>query len=207
MEEIDVIFYINLESRIDRKEHFLSEMKKLCLDELKIVRIDAVYDIFGAIGCTKSHMKALEQFMENPAWKRCIIFEDDYTFNEDNIEINNNRLREFFSSFTDWEVLLLSSNKNNKPAAKTHVTGVEKIIYSQTTSGYCINKDSAQKLHNNFKESSDALIKFGRSVKHRYALDIYWNSMKMIRYAFTPNMGHQYANYSDIEMRTVRYNC
>ena len=43
MESIDVIFYINLSHRTDRKEHFLSEIKKLCTDETKIVRIDAVH--------------------------------------------------------------------------------------------------------------------------------------------------------------------
>ena len=46
MDHIDVIFYINLSHRQDRKEHMLNELKKLCNDESKIpppvVRIDNV---------------------------------------------------------------------------------------------------------------------------------------------------------------------
>lgn len=109
MEQVSVIFYINLESRTDRKEHFLNEIKKLCIDESKIIRIDAVKDSNGALGCTKSHIKALELFMENPLWDTCIIFEDDYTFYDTNITNNNERLKLFFSSFTDWGILLLAS--------------------------------------------------------------------------------------------------
>ncbi len=95
MEQIDVIFYINLEQRTDRKEHFLQEMKKFCVDESKIVRIDAVYNAIGALGCTKSHIKALEQFMENPAWKTCIVFEDDFTFYNTSVEHNTGLLKSF----------------------------------------------------------------------------------------------------------------
>ena len=74
MEHIDVIFYINLEDRLDRKEHFLNEIRRLCLDEEKVIRIDAVKEKNGALGCTKSHIKTLELFMSNDAWNTCIVF-------------------------------------------------------------------------------------------------------------------------------------
>ena len=142
MEEVDVIFYINLEKRADRKEHFLEEMKKFCVDESKIVRIDAVYNTNGALGCTKSHIKALEQFMANPAWLTCIIFEDDFTLYDTNLENNTGLLKKFFMNFTDWGMLLLASNQNRSPSKDTHVEGIKEVVYSQTTSGYCIHKDS-----------------------------------------------------------------
>lgn len=205
MEQVSVIFYINLESRTDRKEHFLAEIKKLCIDESKIIRIDAVKDSNGALGCTKSHIKALELFMDNPLWDTCMIFEDDYTFYDTSIENNNERLKLFFSNFTDWGILLLASNKGGKPSIKTHIDGIELLTYSQTTSGYCIHKDSVKEIYENFKLSAELLEKSNSKPKH--ALDIYWNKLNMKRYSFKPNMGYQYVSFSDIEKRVVHYMC
>jgi glycosyl transferase family 25 len=205
MEHIDVIFYINLESRIDRKEHFLNEIKKLCIDDSKIVRIDAIKDNNGALGCSKSHIKALETFMENPLWNTCMIFEDDYTLYNTDIQNNNDRLKEFFSNFTDWGILLLSSNRAGKSSIKTHISCVELVTYSQTLSGYCIHKDSVKEIYENFKLSAKLLEKSNSKPTH--AVDIYWNKLTMKRYSFTPNMGYQYSSFSDIEKRHVNYNC
>ena len=205
MEEVDVIFYINLEKRADRKEHFLEEMKKFCVDESKIVRIDAVYNTNGALGCTKSHIKALEQFMANPAWLTCIIFEDDFTFYDTSLENNTGLLKKFFMNFTDWGMLLLASNQNRSPSKETHVEGIKEVVYSQTTSGYCLHKDSVTEVYNNFKESATALEK-GNPI-YQYAVDVFWNRLGMKRYSFSPNMGYQYPGYSDIENRNVSYGC
>jgi len=205
MEQIDVIFYINLEQRTDRKEHFLEEMKKFCVDESKIVRIDAIYNKNGALGCTKSHIKALEQFMANPAWLTCIIFEDDFTFCDTSVENNTGLLKKFFANFTDWGMLLLASNQNKSPSKETHVEGIKEVVYSQTTSGYCIHKDSVTEVYKNFKESAAALEK-GDAI-YQYAVDVFWNRLTMKRFCFSPNMGYQYPGYSDIENRNVSYGC
>jgi glycosyl transferase family 25 len=205
MEQIDVIFYINLERRVDRKEHFLSEIKKLCLDESKIIRIDAIEHENGALGCTKSHIKALEQFMANDAWLTCLVFEDDFSFFDMTPENNNNLLKKFFTNFTSWGMLLLATNQNRLPATSTHVEGIKRVIYSQTTSGYCIHKDSVKGVYENFKESAQLLEK--SDSRHQHAIDVHWNSMIMERYCFFPNMGYQYASLSDIEKRYVCYNC
>ena len=205
MEQVDIIFYINLESRIDRKEHFLSEIKKLCIDECKIVRIDAVKHSNGALGCTKSHIKALELFMANPLWDTCMVFEDDYTFYDTSFKNNNELIKKFFYNFTDWGMLLLSSNQVGKPSQKTHIDCVELVFYSQTTSGYCIHKDSVKDILANFKSSAELLEK--SKIRPQHAIDVYWNELKIKRYAFAPNMGYQYNSFSDIEGRLVNYNC
>ena len=205
MEQIDVIFYINLEKRIDRKQHFLEEIKKFCLDESKIIRIDAIPHENGALGCTKSHMKALEQFMSNDAWKTCMVFEDDFSFYDQSVENNTNLLKKFFTNFTTWGMLLLATNQNRLPATATSVEGINRVIYSQTTSGYCIHKDSVKGVYDNFKESAELLEK--SNSKHQHAIDVHWNSIIMERYCFSPNMGYQYPSVSDIENKYVSYNC
>lgn len=205
MDQVDVIFYINLKSRIDRNDHFLNEIKKLCIDHSKIIRIDAIKHSNGALGCTQSHIKALEIFMENPLWNTCMVFEDDYTFYDTSIQNNNNRIKIFFQNFTDWGMLLLASNQAGKPSTKTHIDSVELVSYSQTTSGYCIHKDSVKELYENFKVSAELLE--GSNSKPQHALDIYWNTLTLKRYSFTPNMGYQYNSFSDIENRHVNYGC
>lgn len=204
MNSVDVIFYINLASRVDRNSHFLEQIKSLTEDMSKVVRIEAVYDPMGALGCSKSHIKALEAFMGNPAWKTCIVFEDDFTFYESSQPINNSLLHKFFINFTDWDMLLLSSNQKSKPIL-TEVPGIEKVCSSQTASGYLTHKGVAQKILDNFKEGAELLANSGNKPLH--AIDMYWENLGLIRYSFLPNMGYQYASMSDIEKKFVDYGC
>jgi len=78
---IDVILYINLSHCVDRKQHCLDEIRKIDLLLIKIQRIDAVYQKDnGALGYIRSHIKALQQFIDHSEWKTCLIMEDDFTF-------------------------------------------------------------------------------------------------------------------------------
>jgi GR25 family glycosyltransferase involved in LPS biosynthesis len=204
MNSVDVIFFINLANRADRRIHFLEQIGALTTDMSKVVRIDAVYHSMGALGCTKSHIKALEAFIENPAWKTCIVFEDDFTFYHSSPLKNNGLLHKFFINFTDWDMLLLSSNQTIPPTS-TEIPEVQKVYRSQTTSGYLTHKGVAQKILANFKESAELLERSGD--KQLHALDIYWEKMDLVRYSFTPNMGYQYASMSDVENKYVEYGC
>lgn len=204
MNSVDVIFYINLASREDRRIHFLEQISALTSDISKVVRIDAVYEPMGALGCTKSHIKALETFIANPAWKTCMIFEDDFTFYDSSQTNNNTLLHKFFLHFDTWDMLLLASNQHMKPTP-TEIPEIQKVNKSQTTSGYLTHKDVAQKILDNFKESAELLANSGN--KQLHALDIYWEKLGLIRYSFTQNMGYQYASMSDVENRFVEYRC
>ena len=66
IECIDAILYINLEHRPDRNEHCLNEIRKIDPLLTKTHRIDAVCNKSnGALGCTLSHIKALQLFLDN----------------------------------------------------------------------------------------------------------------------------------------------
>jgi len=205
MEHIDVILYINLEKRQDRKQHFLEEIPKLCDDLSKIVRVDAVYDSLGILGCGKSHVKTLELFLANDSWKTCIIFEDDFTFYDPLNENNQALLRKFIHGVMEWELLVLASNQPKSAPVETEIEGIYKVIYSQTTSGYLINKEGAAKLCEVFKKSVE-LLEQSRN-PHTHGLDMYWNTANLQRYCFKPNMGYQYACVSDITNEHVDYKC
>ena len=76
IEDIKHAYYINLEHRTDRKEHVELQLKTLGIEAS---RFDAIKMENGAIGCSLSHLKLLEQALENQ-YDHILIMEDDITF-------------------------------------------------------------------------------------------------------------------------------
>ena len=207
MEHIDAIFYINLDVRPDRKEHFLNEMTHLCADITKVHRITAIYDPIGAIGCSKSHIVAVETFLANPNWNTCIIFEDDFTFYNQDISHNQQMLRDCITQFPAWDVFLFASSKWNKLFSDTHVPHIKKVVGSQTASGYMITRTFASSLLKNFREGMEKLTETNN--EPLYALDMYWKKLQPSHnwYTTVPALGYQYANYSNISQKDMDYGC
>lgn len=202
-----MIFYINLEHRPDRREHIEKEIGLFCTEPAKVVRIDAVKHEVGAIGCTKSHIQAIEQFLANSSWKTCMILEDDFTCRARTAEEIHTRLRLFFSSFSEWDMLSLSYNPQAFTTTPTHVGEVVKVLSTQTSSGYCLHRRFAPLLLANLKEG--CMLKEMYTHLSNYCLDIYWKQIQPIAnwYALVPAVGYQYENYSDVEKRVANYGC
>lgn len=207
MDKIDVIFYINLEHRTDRRVHIEAEITKLCSDVSKIVRINAVKHSIGVVGCVMSHILALEEFAKHPEWNTCMVIEDDFTCFNPSQEHNNERLKHFFSSFHEWDLLSLSYNPSRFSSSPTDVEGIVNIIKTQTTSGYIVRRKFVDTLLSNFKEGLELKLKF--PAKDEYCLDIHWNRLNSVAkwYALVPALGYQCAGYSDIERKHVNYRC
>ena len=207
MDHIDAIFYINLDSRPDRKEHFLKEIPKLCTDLTKLHRINAIPDPIGIIGCSKSHILAVETFLANPEWNTCIIFEDDFTFFNQDISYNNQTLRDVMTNFIKWDCIMLSISKWNKQLANTHMHTIKRVIEGQAASGYVLTRDFAPILLNTLKEGLDKLIETTNIPL--YANDMYWKKLQPSHHWYTtvPALGYQYANYSNISQKNMDYGC
>lgn len=203
-DHIDVVYYINLDKRDDRKKEFLEEMKKIGIDSNKIVRIPAIYiPEKGDLGCSKSHIKTLELFIKSPH-KNCIIFEDDFEFTLNKEEMNN-IINKFFQRNIDYDILMLSSNDMVTPE-DTEYNFLKKTINSQTTSGYIVNKNFAKEILQNFKEG---LILLENNHDNKgYVLDQHWKSLQPDSnwYTFNPKLGKQRKSYSDINYEVVDYN-
>jgi hypothetical protein len=205
---IDVVYYINIDNRTDRKREFLSEMAKVGMPSEKIVRIPAVYDKDrGALGCTKSHIKTLELFIKSQH-KNCIIFEDDFDF--ENVDKVKSQFNDFFNSHIIFDVVMLSANLIR--AETTNYNGLYKVIDAQTTSGYMLSKEFATILLENYKKGSYLLeISYkenvGKTPKYegKYAVDQYWKLLQPSHkwYIFNPKIGKQRKSYSDIENGVV----
>lgn len=207
MNHIDVIFYINLETRPDRKEHFLNEIQKLTSDMSKVHRFNAIYHKQGALGCTMSHISILEEFIKHPEWSRCLILEDDFTFRSADPSFNELALNTLCTAFPTFDCCNLASSKYGLSYYDTYVPSIKKAKTVQTTSGYCVSKSFAPILLKNFKESKEKLEE--THVEEQYALDQFWKRLQPESnwYLLYPPLGYQYGNFSDISKKVEDYNC
>ena len=205
MEQIDAILYINLAHRTDRKEHVIHEIHKICADDSKVHRIDAILIEPGALGCGLSHIKALEYAMAHPEWKTVLILEDDFTFHGDDTAALSTALRTLLT-FPKMEIGLLSYNHSVLRYEDTSPS-IKRVLYSQTTSSYCIRSSYVPTLLQNMRESTMDMIIRGKT--HENCVDIHWTSLQPRGqwYALFPAIGYQYDNYSDIEKRVTQYGC
>lgn len=194
------LFYINLEHRKDRNSHILSELEKVDYPLSCVERVEAVYcPENGALGCTESHLKALElaKSMEGDVF---IILEDDFSFYEHETFLGN--LEYVLKLEMDWKVCLLSSNADIKLPLNERIC---RILNSQTTSGYIIKKDYIDKLIETFEESRRKFL--NGDPKEKAALDILWkhDQLKSFWISFNRKIGFQAASYSDVEGCFVNY--
>ena len=191
-------FYINLDSRPDRKQYMV--------DHLKIVgihaeRFKAVKLTNGALGCSMSHLKLLELAKKNN-WDSILIMEDDIKFL--NPIIFMQQLNRFLNVHKEFDVLLIAGN-NVPPFAKIDDTCV-KVTRCQTTTGYLVKNHYFDTLIQNFREGIKHLMKTPE--KHvLYAIDKYWFRLQERDnwYLIVPLTVTQREDYSDIEKRMTNY--
>lgn len=203
---IDAILYINLEHRTDRNEHILNEIKKIDPTLSKTHRIDAIYNNDGGLGCSLSHIKAIELYKNN-SWNNVLILEDDFTFLSNDSDEIHKSINYLFTNVPNYDVFLLSSGLEDFKYIDTNITQIKKVISSQTTSSYILNRKYIDKLLNNFIESSESIKREGRLRKN--CLDQHWKLLMTADNWYTLNnrLGVQYESYSDIEKKLVNYNC
>jgi glycosyl transferase family 25 len=192
--------FINLKERTDRLEHLQGEFHKMGIENA--IRIDAVRKNVGAIGCTLSHIVALETAKERD-WEHVFICEDDIDF------LNPRLLREqserFFSNKgLEWDVVVIGGN--NCPPYTIIDDCCCRVRNCQTTTGYVVRRHYYDVLIHNFRESVEHLTREPHNGRI-YALDIYWKRLQQTGdwYMILPLTVTQYENYSDIEKKTTQY--
>jgi len=204
---IDAILYINLDHRSDRKEHVLQEIRKIDPTLSKTHRIKAEYvPEHGALGCTKSHIKAFHLFTEHPEWKNCLILEDDFTF-VSHLEEVNQQIVDLFQGCPAYDVLMLAHGLYSFSTEPTSSPLVQRILCAQTASGYILHRDYLPVLLHNFQESCQNLEKNGKSSWG--CLDMHWKQLQPQGkwFAYHTRVGYQYECYSDIEKYVTNYKC
>lgn len=208
LKDIDAILYINLDHRSDRMEHVLQEIKKIDPTLSKSHRISAEYvPDHGALGATRSHIKAFQLFMKHPEWKNCLILEDDFTFVSHSVEEVNQQILDLFQGCPMYDVLMLSHGLWMFSSEPTSSPLINRILCAQTASGYILHRDYLPTLLHNFQESCENLEKNGRSSWG--CLDMHWKRLQPQGkwFAYHTRIGYQYESYSDIEKYVANYKC
>jgi glycosyl transferase family 25 len=199
IEDFKNVFYINLENRIDRKENVEKEINNIGIKYFQ--RFNAIKKKNGAIGCSMSHIKLLQNANKDNL-PYIMICEDDIQFT--NPELFVNQINGLLSSNEKWDVILLAGN--NVPPYTIVNDFCVKVTKCQTTTGYIVKKNYYDTLINNMKEGILKLMK-DPSQRFLYAIDKYWFELQKrdIWLLITPLTVTQRADYSDIEKKVTNY--
>jgi glycosyl transferase family 25 len=203
IQNIQHLFYINLDYRTDRKKHVEEQLQKIGILPDAVERFPAIRPAKGngAIGCTMSHLRCLQKAKE-AGWDHVCIVEDDIEFL--NPELFVNQMNRFLENHPVWDVVLLGGN-NVPPYQKIDTTCV-RVGSCQTTTGYLIKNHYFDTLIQNIKEGLGFLLR--SPDKHvLYAIDKYWFELQREDhwYLIIPLTVAQRADYSDIEKRPTNY--
>jgi len=196
--DIKHAFYINLDSRPDRKMHVEKQINNI---GLQAERFKAIKLTNGALGCSMSHLKLLETARENK-WPHILIIEDDILFTDPSLFVK--QFNSFLEAHKQFDVVLVSGN-NLPPYTKIDDTCV-KVSQCQTTTGYLVQSHYYETLIENFKTGIQKLIKDPKN-HILYAIDKYWFNLQKAHnwFLIIPLTVTQREDYSDIEKRPTNY--
>lgn len=199
IKDIKNVYYINLDKRIDRKQHFENQMKMIGLNAN---RFPAIEHNIGAIGCSMSHLQLLKYAKKNNL-DHILIMEDDITFLNPSLFIQN--LNNFFSSRVDFDVLLIAGN--NMGVFDVVNENCVKITHCQTTTGYLVKNNYLDTLIENYENGIKFFLE-NTKLNDFYAIDQYWSVLQQKDkwYLLTPLTVTQRPDYSDIEKKNINYN-
>ncbi len=204
MDNIDCIYYINLECRPKRKQHIEDELEKLNVPVGKWKYLSAVHrPDNGALGCTESHINVLEDMRQN-GHKICIVLEDDAqwtgAYKHNSLD---KLLKNIFSSIKKmkmlWNVVFLGGKSTNVEKIQPNFFRVLNCVH---THSYMIHKRALPKVLKVFSKSKKLLEQYGYA--HCRTLDSQWTKLQKESKAFfliNPIAFAQRPGYSDIEKK------
>ena len=200
---IDKIFYINLNKRIDRREEIEKELTDYDLKD-KAERYEAIYTPHsGIVGCGYSHLNVLKLAKERN-YKNVLILEDDFMFIVSKEEFEES-LNAFFETTPDYDVCMISYivQKGEEIPGNTLVG---KVIDGQTASGYIVSNHYLDVLIQLYEWAIPLL---DQTNEHwNYANDHVWKRLQPNDnwYYMLKRLGKQRDGYSDNKMCVVTMN-
>lgn len=211
--QLSASYLISLENRVDRREAFIQNIQDHQFHEDEFDWLVAIRDTnFGGLGCAKSHLLALTEFICKTDAPYCCILEDDFRFRISKSEVEH--LVNQIDSQYNWDVFMLAGTQTVgiPTALQSHPYKIEKLFESCTSAGYICKRSYAQKLIINMLSCIEGMEKFSRLeprslVYHSFALDQVWKGLQRIDnwYCTNPMAGYQEEGFSDIEQRNVNY--
>lgn len=196
--DIKHIYYINLNSREDRRKHIEKQLEKVGLNAH---RFPAIKHNVGTLGCSLSHLTLLKYAKYNNL-DHILILEDDVLFMDPTLFVNN--LNTFLSHKIDYDVLLLAGN-NMGQYTKINDHCV-KITNCYTTTAYLVKENYYDKLIDNIEQGIKLLIS-NTEKSNLYTIDSYWSNLQIKDnwLLLTPLSIIQKPDISDIEGKYTDY--
>ena len=204
---------ISLKERQDRREAIVANLTDRGFDLESIKIRDATRDDFhGGIGCAKSHVSAILDFLLFDEKDYCLIFEDDFEL-EPKLPYVENLINTAAVKIGNWDVFLFGGAYAIKiPVDDFMGRKLCKVFESQTTSGYIFRRHYGYKLLKAFLNSVEGLemnkhVKPYTLIYSRFAIDQTWKGLqrKDRWFCTDPFIGSQIKSYSDIEKKEMDY--
>ncbi len=202
-ERIDLVVYINLDVRRDRREEIEKQFKRVGVPEDKILRWPATrFQKDPRVGCSRSHTAVLEYIATLPeSVQTILILEDDFNFIDD-ADLVRESLTKFLTYPRDiWDVCMLSYCVERRWREDYNdLVSITKM--SHRADGYLLNRSSLPALLDNFKQGEKLLSETG---KQQYALDRHWHILQANRrfFYFNKFLGYQRMSYSNLDCKIV----
>lgn len=198
IEDLETTF-INLDARRDRLSQVQSELKKLPF--ARVTRFAAVKESNGSLGCAKSHIEVLKNFIQGDG-ELLMVCEDDVEFIGDAKQISL-AIREFRDTQI-IDVLCLSFRLRAPRLPVSSLISLGNGV--QTTACYLVKRRAIHHLLNNFRESEKLLA--GGADPRIASIDITWKSLQRETLTFgvpRKRLARQRESYSDIARKIKRY--
>lgn len=203
---IDKLYYINLDKRVDRKQHIEnSVLPYIDFPKDKIERISATdHTSYNHIsqrgaGCSLSHINIWKDAINN-GYKKIIIMEDDFELigdkNKINIVIDNLKTMKF-------SVCNLGYNSLS-PLRETRNKGFYRCNNIQTTSCYAADVEFLKVMLPHIEQATDKLMRCEPYIIN--AIDQAWKVFQNREdWIVSERIGRQRGSVSDIERRNTNY--
>ena len=209
MENIDKIYYINLDHRIDRRteiEHEFASHFRSTILEHRIERFPAIKHNQGLLGCSISHLEVIKRAKANGA-KYIIVFEDDFEFlvSKEIFAENINKLFKLVENGLDFKVIMLAYNAMNRFEVNDNAL-LDSTTDVQTCAGYLVNGKYFDELIQCWEHGVHMYEETGQD--WIYCCDQYWKNLQKEKwYLFKTRIGKQRAGFSECGKTFTDYNC
>lgn len=187
---VEHVVYINLAERTDRKKAVEKELWNM---GWTATRIDAVKHRVGPIGCSLSHIRALE-YAQSQRWPHVLICEDDLQFNRSPDQIHA-QLEELLKRESDWDVVLFGAHVHR---IEKRWPGCVRVLNGNLAHAYLVCRAYYPTLLRNFRTGAQRYRK-EPTANSKYALDIFWNTLQERDLWIMPDpiIAYQRSSYSN----------
>lgn len=201
---LDAIYYINLDHRIDKRQHIETNVLPYFDGThlaYRIERFSAISNENGAIGCSLSHLEIAKKAKTTGA-RYYLVFEDDFEF-----LISKNEFQEWITSIfslplLDFKIIMLAYNAlQNEPYSDI----IHKSNNAQTTAGFIVNCAYVDELIECWEYGISKFLETGEHWK--WACDQCWKILQKEKWFIAAiRIGKQKQGFSDIGTQWVNPN-